>query len=235
MDEVPGAIRDRRYDLAVVSEILDCFETPALAATFSRLQAIIGAEADWSPSIDVPAIRNGRSRPPWFMPSSGRCRGCAPVEDRSTPRLLAARPRAMTEPYRLLIVGGGPAGLAAARSYREIVGDGRVAIVTDECRLPYSRPRLTKELLRGETSEEVLPIESERWLERQQVDLIGGRVVALHHAKEPRPRRRARARLRLLSARARSLANPSSRARQRPSPGPGTPHAGPTARAPPST
>ena len=87
----------------------------------------------------------------------------------------------MTERYRLLIVGGGPAGLAAARAYREVVRDGRVAIVTDEYRLPYSRPPLTKELLRGESSEAELPIESERWLERQQIGLISGRVVALDH------------------------------------------------------
>ena len=45
--------------------------------------------------------------------------------------------------------------------------------------MPYERPPLTKELLRGGVSEEALPIEDERWLERHDVDLIGGRVVRL--------------------------------------------------------
>jgi 3-phenylpropionate/trans-cinnamate dioxygenase ferredoxin reductase component len=83
------------------------------------------------------------------------------------------------ERYAFLVVGGGPAGLAAARAYRNAGGDGRVAIASDEQRMPYERPPLTKELLRGEMSEEELPIEKEGWLERQRVDLIGGRIVAL--------------------------------------------------------
>jgi 3-phenylpropionate/trans-cinnamate dioxygenase ferredoxin reductase component len=89
----------------------------------------------------------------------------------------------MSDRFGLLVVGGGPAGLAAARAYRETVSEGRLAIVTDEYRLPYSRPPLTKELLRGESAEAELPIEGEQWLERNRVDLIGGRVVALNHAQ----------------------------------------------------
>jgi 3-phenylpropionate/trans-cinnamate dioxygenase ferredoxin reductase subunit len=85
----------------------------------------------------------------------------------------------VTEPYALLIVGGGPAGLAAARGYRGAGGAGRVAIVSDEQRMPYERPPLTKELLRGESCESALPLESEAWLDEQAIDLIGGRVVAL--------------------------------------------------------
>jgi 3-phenylpropionate/trans-cinnamate dioxygenase ferredoxin reductase subunit len=85
----------------------------------------------------------------------------------------------MSQAYALLIVGGGPAGLAAARSYRDAGSEGRVAIVTDEDRMPYRRPPLTKELLRGEGGESDLPIEAESWLADQRVELIGGRAVAL--------------------------------------------------------
>ena len=54
-------------------------------------------------------------------------------------------------------------------AYRDAGGDGSVAIVTDEHRMPYSRPPLTKELLRGEMGEDELPLESEDWL-REQAD-----------------------------------------------------------------
>jgi len=79
----------------------------------------------------------------------------------------------------LLVIGGGPAGLSAARSYREAGGEGPVAIVGDEHRMPYQRPPLTKELLRGESTEEDLPLESESWLAEHDVSLISGRAVAL--------------------------------------------------------
>jgi 3-phenylpropionate/trans-cinnamate dioxygenase ferredoxin reductase component len=85
----------------------------------------------------------------------------------------------MSEPYSLLVVGGGPAGLSAVRAYRDAGGDGAVAIVADEGRMPYDRPPLTKGLLRGESAEADLPLEDEAWLDEQRVDLISGRAVAL--------------------------------------------------------
>jgi 3-phenylpropionate/trans-cinnamate dioxygenase ferredoxin reductase subunit len=85
----------------------------------------------------------------------------------------------VTEPYSLLVVGGGPAGLSAARSYRQAGGDGPVAIVADEARMPYQRPPLTKELLRGESAEADLPLEDEAWLDEQRVDLVAARAVSL--------------------------------------------------------
>jgi NADPH-dependent 2,4-dienoyl-CoA reductase/sulfur reductase-like enzyme len=85
----------------------------------------------------------------------------------------------MTDHRSLLVIGGGPAGLSAVRSYREAGGHGPVAIVGDEHRMPYRRPPLTKELLRGDSTEDDLPIERESWLSEHQVSLISGRAVAL--------------------------------------------------------
>jgi 3-phenylpropionate/trans-cinnamate dioxygenase ferredoxin reductase subunit len=82
----------------------------------------------------------------------------------------------------MLVVGGGPAGLSAIRGYRQAGGTGAVAIVCDEERMPYRRPPLTKELLRGEMDESELPLESEPWLAEQSVSLISGRAVALDPA-----------------------------------------------------
>ncbi|HEX4011903.1 MAG TPA: NAD(P)/FAD-dependent oxidoreductase [Solirubrobacteraceae bacterium] len=85
----------------------------------------------------------------------------------------------MSEPYGLLVVGGGPAGLSAARAYRDAGAEGTVAIVADEGRMPYRRPPLTKELLRGESVEADLPLEDESWLDERRVDLVAGRAVGL--------------------------------------------------------
>ncbi len=88
----------------------------------------------------------------------------------------------MSDQFELLVIGGGPAGLAAARGYRDAGGEGGVAIVSDEHRMPYRRPPLTKELLRGEIGEEDLALEEDHWLVTQRVALISGRAVALDPA-----------------------------------------------------
>jgi 3-phenylpropionate/trans-cinnamate dioxygenase ferredoxin reductase component len=85
----------------------------------------------------------------------------------------------MSDEFELLVLGGGPAGLSAARAYRAAGGRGAVGIVTDEHRMPYNRPPLTKELLRGEAEEDELPIEEESWLDEHDVRLLSGRAVAL--------------------------------------------------------
>jgi NADPH-dependent 2,4-dienoyl-CoA reductase/sulfur reductase-like enzyme len=85
----------------------------------------------------------------------------------------------VSERYQLLAVGGGPASLSAVRSYREQGGRGSVAIVADERRVPYQRPPLSKDLLRGESGEHELPLEDEPWFSAHGVDLVSGRAVAL--------------------------------------------------------
>jgi 3-phenylpropionate/trans-cinnamate dioxygenase ferredoxin reductase component len=85
----------------------------------------------------------------------------------------------MSERFDLLVLGGGPAGFSTASAYREAGGGGAVGIVTDEARMPYQRPPLTKDLLRGESTEADLPLAEESWLGEQRVSLISGRAVAL--------------------------------------------------------
>ena len=85
----------------------------------------------------------------------------------------------VSRPYALLIVGGGPAGLAAARAYRELEPYGRVAIIANEHLIPYNRPPLTKDLLQGRSDRSDLPIEPEEWFDQNRVELIAGRAVAL--------------------------------------------------------
>jgi NADPH-dependent 2,4-dienoyl-CoA reductase/sulfur reductase-like enzyme len=77
----------------------------------------------------------------------------------------------------LVIVGGGPAGLATARGYREAGGAGPVLMLTADDRPPYRRPPLTKELLRGELAEPDLPIVPDRWYREHAVDVRCGEAV----------------------------------------------------------
>jgi 3-phenylpropionate/trans-cinnamate dioxygenase ferredoxin reductase subunit len=58
----------------------------------------------------------------------------------------------------LLVVGGGPAGHSAAVAYRSAGGNGRVVVLAGEGRAPYQRPPLSKDLLRGETEPDQLPL-----------------------------------------------------------------------------
>ncbi len=84
----------------------------------------------------------------------------------------------MNQGDRLVIVGGGPSGLSTARAYRETSGAGSVTILAGEDHLPYRRPPLTKEYLRGEIPRKELPIEPGSWFEENGVDLRTGTKVA---------------------------------------------------------
>jgi 3-phenylpropionate/trans-cinnamate dioxygenase ferredoxin reductase component len=80
----------------------------------------------------------------------------------------------------LLVVGGGPAGLAAVRGYRAAGGAGEVALLSADPHPPYARPPLTKEYLRGEVDAAELPLAPDHWYLEQQVDLrLGDPVTQL--------------------------------------------------------
>jgi 3-phenylpropionate/trans-cinnamate dioxygenase ferredoxin reductase subunit len=84
---------------------------------------------------------------------------------------------------RIVIVGGGPAALSTARSYREAGGQGSVELVCGEPHLPYQRPPLTKDFLRGEADVDDLPLESEDWFAAHAVSVHRGRhAVGLDRA-----------------------------------------------------
>lgn len=81
---------------------------------------------------------------------------------------------------RIVVVGAGPAGLSAIRAYRQGGGTGSVSLVGAELHLPYRRPPLTKELLRGELAREELPLEAPGWFREHAVALhLGTRVQEL--------------------------------------------------------
>jgi len=81
---------------------------------------------------------------------------------------------------RIAIVGGGPAGLSTARSYRDAGGTAPVTILAGEPHAPYLRPPLTKELLRSEMDVADLPIEADSFFAEREIELrTGVRVTGI--------------------------------------------------------
>ncbi len=84
---------------------------------------------------------------------------------------------------RIVVVGGGPGGLSAVRAYRQAGGEAAVDLVCAEDHLPYRRPPLTKELLRGDLDAGELALEDAAWFAEHDVTVHRARpAVALDRA-----------------------------------------------------
>ncbi|WP_129360705.1 MULTISPECIES: NAD(P)/FAD-dependent oxidoreductase [Micrococcaceae] len=70
-------------------------------------------------------------------------------------------PDLLPDEVALLVIGSGPAGMTAARSYTEGGGPGTVLIVTADTDPPYERPPLSKEMLAGEQAVHPQPIDED--------------------------------------------------------------------------
>jgi 3-phenylpropionate/trans-cinnamate dioxygenase ferredoxin reductase subunit len=82
-----------------------------------------------------------------------------------------------------LIIGGGVAAAKAAEGIRERSGQGSVVVMTAEQELPYERPPLSKEFLRGEVGREKVRTHDEAWYRDHEVEvLMATRASALDPA-----------------------------------------------------
>jgi 3-phenylpropionate/trans-cinnamate dioxygenase ferredoxin reductase subunit len=80
-----------------------------------------------------------------------------------------------------VIVGASLAGAKAAEALRESGFDGRVLLVGDERERPYERPKLSKEILKGDKPREKAFVHEEGWYDEHHVELrLGTAVTALH-------------------------------------------------------
>jgi 3-phenylpropionate/trans-cinnamate dioxygenase ferredoxin reductase subunit len=79
-----------------------------------------------------------------------------------------------------VIVGGGLAGSVAAGTLRAGGFDGRIVLVGDEIHLPYSRPPLSKAVLRGESEGDVSILRPASWYAERDIDLeLGVRATVV--------------------------------------------------------
>ena len=80
----------------------------------------------------------------------------------------------------LLVVGGGPAALACATAYRERGGVGSVVLLSEDNTLPYFRPALSKEYLRGEIDESDIALENSRTYRERDIEVrLSATVISL--------------------------------------------------------
>jgi nitrite reductase (NADH) large subunit len=88
------------------------------------------------------------------------------------PAPVAAPGRAV----RIVIVGGGIAGVAAAEAARQGSANAEITLVSKEAELPYYRLNLTR-YLAGEIGDGALPIHPETWYGENRVRLLCGAEV----------------------------------------------------------
>jgi 3-phenylpropionate/trans-cinnamate dioxygenase ferredoxin reductase subunit len=71
-----------------------------------------------------------------------------------------------------LIIGGGVAAAKAAEGLRAAGGKGSAVVMTAEPELPYERPPLSKEFLRGEAGREKTRTHDEAWYREHDVEVM---------------------------------------------------------------
>ena len=170
--EVPEEFPDGAYDLVVVSEVLYYLDEPAFDATLNAIERTLHGTllaVHWRPFAERYPLTGDE------VHARLRARFGEPAYTRQTDKYNLDRFDAM----RLVIAGGGPGALATARAYREAGGDGDVTLITPEAALPYTRPALSKEFLRGEMTEDELAIEPPEWYAEHGVTVRTDLVTAV--------------------------------------------------------
>src|SRR3954464_12089066 len=88
----------------------------------------------------------------------------------------------MHNPETHLIVGAALAGAKAAEALRAEGFDGRIVLVGQEPELPYERPPLSKDYLRGESAREKARVHADGFYEGHDIELLTGTTVERVHA-----------------------------------------------------
>jgi len=111
------------------------------------------------------------------------------VRAKTTPKPAIRIAKASDRPQKIVIVGGGAAGFAAAEMLRRQDYQGEIVMVSDDGAPPVDRPNLSKDYLAGNAPEEWVPLRDEAFYRDQHIDLrvrttvagidIGAREVVL--------------------------------------------------------
>jgi 3-phenylpropionate/trans-cinnamate dioxygenase ferredoxin reductase component len=83
----------------------------------------------------------------------------------------------MSDQKTLLIIGASLAGAKAAEGARSSGYEGRIVLVGSESHLPYERPPLSKDVLRGEKSPDTAQVNDADYYRDNAIELISGVTV----------------------------------------------------------
>ncbi|MGC1464394.1 MAG: FAD-dependent oxidoreductase [Pseudolabrys sp.] len=86
-------------------------------------------------------------------------------KEEPAPKISAAKPE------RIVIVGGGAAGFAAAEMLRRRGFTGSVTMLSNDDSTPVDRPNLSKDYLAGSAPEDWVPLRGEDWYTENRIDL----------------------------------------------------------------
>jgi NADPH-dependent 2,4-dienoyl-CoA reductase/sulfur reductase-like enzyme/nitrite reductase/ring-hydroxylating ferredoxin subunit len=90
---------------------------------------------------------------------------------RARPRLKSRGAVSGKTPERIVIVGGGAAGFAAAQRLRQEQYQGSLVMLSDDGAPPVDRPNLSKDYLAGTAPEDWLPLRPDDFYSRKDIDL----------------------------------------------------------------
>jgi len=92
--------------------------------------------------------------------------------------------RSSLESTRYLLIGGGLASNQAAKQLRQLNADATITLVSEEPYVPYDRPPLSKEFLRGEKTTDQLLYDPDSFYQDQRIDVLLGTAVQHLHLAE---------------------------------------------------
>ncbi|HEX7198969.1 MAG TPA: Rieske 2Fe-2S domain-containing protein, partial [Dongiaceae bacterium] len=129
-------------------------------------------------------IRSGEAlRAPALSPL-----GCWAVEQRSGKVFIRGKrsfaPAAIEAvgkaPDRIVIIGGGAAGFAAAERLRRARYQGSIVMLSDDSAAPVDRPNLSKDYLAGNAPEEWVPLRPDDWYKENGIELrLGAKATGI--------------------------------------------------------
>ena len=106
------------------------------------------------------------------------CEVCGADADRFAPLSEdGGKAGGVADARRVVIVGAGVAGVAAAEAVRGASPAAEIVLISREPGLPYFRLNLTR-YLAGEVASDELPLHPENWYEDQRIELLSGREVS---------------------------------------------------------